>query len=269
MQLQQRWHCALISGASSGIGEQFARLLASNVDHLVLVARRVDRLERLSRELKQSHPQLRIWVMNADLTSVEHRQHLVNELAANHLQVDLLINNAGMGDYGEFLSADWVKLEQMMELNITALTHVTHALLPGIVEAQGAIVNVSSLASLLPIPDFAVYAASKAYVTSLSESLAIELKEHNVKVLCVCPGPVRTEFGTVARRSKDAKGPHKHTAWYYVPVEQVAQEALQALQGNKLRVYPGWQHKLLATGLALTPLLLLRLVLATRPRRTH
>lgn len=265
----KRWNCALITGASSGIGEQLARLLAGSVDHLVLVARRAERMERLSRELKSLYPQLRMWVMSADLTSVEHRQHLINELAANNLQVDLLINNAGMGDYGDFLSADWAKIEQMLELNITALTHLSHALLPGIVKQQGAIVNLSSLAGSFPIPDFAAYAASKAYVTSLSESLAIELKEHDVRVVCVCPGPVRTEFGKVARRGKHDKAPHSNQAWYYVPVEQVAKEVLQALHGGKLRVYPGWQHKLLALGLALTPLMLLRVVLATRPRRTH
>lgn len=112
----------------------------------------------------------------------------------------LLINNAGAGDYGEFSEGSWDRIRTLLRLNVESLTRLCHAMIPGLKRNGGDIINISSLAALLPIPDFAVYAATKAYVSSLSEALRLELKEHGIRVLAVCPGPVSTGFGKAARR---------------------------------------------------------------------
>jgi short-subunit dehydrogenase len=172
-----------------------------------------------------------------------------------------------MGDYGTFADADWEKMASMMRLNMEGLTHLTHLFLPAMRERQrGAIVNISSLASILPIPDFAVYAATKAYVSSFSEALRIELREDGISVLAVCPGPVRTEFGAVAARG-EGEAFDGMRDWFYVKKEQVVAEAIRAMDADKVRVYPGWQIALAAAGISLLPLALLRIVMATRPRR--
>ena len=126
---------------------------------------------------------------------------LVSGLAMQGLVPDLLVNNAGLGDYGEFAAADWERVEAMLRVNIRALTRLCHAVVPAMRElGGGSIINVSSLASIVPMPDFAVYAATKAYVTSFSEALRLEVETHGIRVLALCPGPVPTEFGDVARR---------------------------------------------------------------------
>lgn len=185
------------------------------------------------------------------------------------LQIDLLINNAGMGDYGEFATAEWNKLDAMLALNISALTHLCHALIPGMERnGGGAILNVSSLASVLPIPDFAVYAASKAYVSSFSEALRLELMDSNIAVTALCPGPVHTEFGTTAMRDDN---PQKilGKSFIYVDKQSVISQALDGLAKNKARVYPGLKIALAAAVLSAIPLVALRLVLSTRPVRVR
>jgi short-subunit dehydrogenase len=172
-----------------------------------------------------------------------------------------------MGDYGIFADASWDKIETMMRVNMEGLTHLTHLFLPAMqLRKGGAIVNISSLASILPIPDFAVYAATKAYVSSFSEALRIELREHGISVLAVCPGPVHTEFGQVAARG-ESEAFDGMREWFYVSKEQVVAEAIHAMDTDKARVYPGWQIALAAAGISLLPLALLRLIMATRPRR--
>jgi len=180
---------------------------------------------------------------------------------------DLLVNNAGLGDYGEFVTADWARLRAMLSLNIEALTHLTHALLPAMIRcSRGAIINVSSLASLLPLPDFAVYAASKAFVTSFSEALRIELRDHHIPVLAVCPGPVKTQFGEVARRHGESREMPGHRS-FYVPKQQVVAEALAAMDSNRARVYPGLKTAAAALLIAALPIVAIRLVMGLRPRK--
>jgi len=188
---ERKWGRVLVTGASSGLGEEYARQLAPVCDELVLVARRVDRLQELGKELKSQYPYLQVSDYGADLVNREDRSRFIEWLKAEGKEPDLLINNAGMGDYGDLASAEWEKIEAMMELNMTALTHLLHALLPSLKASEKAgVINVSSLASIMPIPDFAVYAATKAYVTSFSEAMRMELLEDKVPVLAVCPGPV-------------------------------------------------------------------------------
>jgi short-subunit dehydrogenase len=260
--------CALITGASSGLGEEFALQLAPRVDKLVLVARRQPLLLQLAARIRSAHPTVEVLVYAADLTDVGEREDLVENLILQRFIPDLLVNNAGLGDYGEFVTADWARLRAMLSLNIEALTHLTHALLPAMIRGgRGAVINISSLASLLPLPDFAVYAATKAYVTSFSEALRIELKAHGIPVLAVCPGPVTTEFGEVARRHGELREMPGHRC-FYVPKAQVVAETLTALERNRPRVYPGLKTAAAALLLAALPIVVVRLVMGWRPRRS-
>ncbi|HEX7260589.1 MAG TPA: SDR family oxidoreductase [Luteolibacter sp.] len=262
------YSCALVTGASSGLGEEFALQIAPRVRELVLVARRELLLQQLADRIREKFPQVAVTVLAVDLSSQTEREQLAAALAEKGLSPDLLVNNAGLGDYGEFASAGWEKLQTMLHVNIEALTHLSHALVPEMIRrGGGAIVNVSSLASVLPIPDFAVYAATKAYVTSFSEALRIELREHRIRVLAVCPGPVRTEFGKVSRRSPDSLGmPAKKS--FYVPKEQVVAEALTALDRKAARVYPALKTAAAGFLLSALPMPLLRFVMGFRPRRS-
>jgi len=257
----------MVTGASSGLGEEFAKQLAPRTPKMVLVARRVERMEKIAEEIRSRHVGIEVIVLAADLSDARERVNLVEKAKGSGYLPELLINNAGLGDYGEFVTAEWNVLESMLQVNIEALTHLSHLIAPGMVErGRGAILNVSSLAGTLPIPDFAVYAATKAYVSNFSEALRIELAESGVDVMHLCPGPVKTEFGEVSRREGASEGMPAH-ALFYVPKEQVVAEALVGLNRKKARVFPGL--KIAAAGLLIgaIPLVALRLVMGCRPRR--
>lgn len=257
----------MITGASSGLGEEFAWQLAGRVGRMVLVARRAERLEALAAELREKFPRTAVMVITADLADSGQRVSVVEMAAGAGFAPDLLVNNAGLGDYGEFATAEWAALEAMLDVNVSALTHLSHLVLPHMIRrGGGAILNVSSLASTLPIPDFAVYAATKAYVSSFSEALRIELAEHGVRVLSLCPGPVKTEFGAVAKRAGSAKD-MPTSPYFYVAKEQVVAEALAGLDRGKARVFPGLQVAAAGLLIGALPLVILRLVMSRRPRR--
>lgn len=261
------YSCVLITGASSGLGEEFALQLAPLAKHLVLVARREPQMADLAARIRAAMPEVEVTVLAADLASEVERVKLLDTLGARGMVPDLLVNNAGLGDYGEFATADWPRIEAMLKVNIEALTHLTHALVPGMIRRRsGAVIHVSSLASLLPIPDFAVYAATKAYVTSFSEALRLELKDHGIPVLAVCPGPVHTGFGEVARRSPSSKLPISEC--FVVSKEQVVRESLQALVLNRARVFPSLKIAVAALAISALPIVVLRLAMAARPRRS-
>lgn len=261
-----QYECVLITGASSGLGEEFAIQLASRARRLVLVARRETLMETLAERIRSQAPQVEITVHAADLADSSERLRLVNALSSAGMFPDLLVNNAGLGDYGDFATSEWQRIEAMLRVNMEALTHLTHAMLPGMIRnGGGAVINVSSLASLLPIPDFAVYAATKAYVSSFSEALRIELKPHSIPVLAVCPGPVHTGFGDVAKRGSNGRNiPGRE--WFFVPKETVVTEALAALDQNRARVYPGLRTAAAALLISAVPLLMIRAVMSLRPR---
>ncbi len=224
-------------------------------------------MEKIAEEIRSKHLGIEVIVLAADLSDAGQRVALVEKAKERGYVPELLINNAGLGDYGEFVTAEWNVLESMLQVNIEALTHLSHLIAPGMVErGRGAILNISSLASTLPIPDFAVYAATKAYVSSLSEALRIELAESGVDVMHLCPGPVKTEFGEVSKRKGASEGMPAH-ALFYVPKEQVVADALEGLDRKKARVFPGL--KIAAAGLLIgaMPLVALRLVMGFRPRR--
>lgn len=260
------FRCALITGASSGLGLEYARQLAPHIETLILVARREKLLEEIATNLVAKFPHLRVKIFASDLVDDADRNQLIKALSEADLHPDCLINNAGMGDYGEFRTSEWPKIEQMMRLNMEALTHLTHALLPGLMARRGAILNISSLASVLPIPDFAVYAATKSYVSSFSEALRLELRSQGVRVLAVCPGPVKTGFGEVARRGSDGELPIQES--FYVPAHKVVRDSIKALIQDRPRIYPGLKVAAAAAIIGLLPLAVVRFIMSTRPRRS-
>lgn len=258
---------ALITGASSGIGAELARQLAPHAGALVLVARRGDRLDELKTELARSGLEIRCHVV--DLTDSGKTEEFLKVLAASGTVVDFLINNAGLGDHGLFEESDWNRVQTMLDLNIRTLTRLTHALLPGIIRSKrGAILNVSSIAGFLPLPHMAVYAASKAYVNSFTEALRAELRGTGVAVTALCPGPVETEFGKIARRpgGRDA-APAPDVL--KLPVERIAREGLTAVDRDRARVVPGWLLAVLMFITSLVPIFILRTFIAPKRRRAR
>lgn len=193
---------ALVTGASSGIGYELAQVLAQQGHNLVLVARRRDRLEALQSTL-QDHHSIQVWVFDYDLSQADTPGQLVADLQAQGITIDMVINNAGFGDYGPFLQGDWATLNAMMQLNMVALTHLTHALVPAMVQrGQGRVMNVASTAAFQPGPLMAVYFATKAYVLSFSEAIAQELLGTGVTVTTLCPGPTTSEFQATSAMEK-------------------------------------------------------------------
>ena len=183
----------LITGASAGLGAEFARQLARRGQRLVLAARRTDRLEALARELGNAR------AVTADLSAADGAAKLLADIAAAGEHVDLLINNAGFGLAGRFAELDAERQREMIDLNIGALTDLCRAVAPAMIARKaGGILNVASTAAFQAGPGMAVYFATKAYVLSLTEALHEELKPHGIKVSALCPGPTRTEFGKVA-----------------------------------------------------------------------
>src|SRR5881409_3023540 len=220
---------ALITGASAGIGREFARQLAGRARSVILVARRQDRLAELRDELQQQHPNLAVRIRQVDVADPAQLQELMEWFDRENINVDLLINNAGLGDSGPFATSDPTRNEQVTLVNVVALTSLARRLLPQMIaRKRGWILNVSSSAGFLPIPEFAVYAATKAYVTSFSEALRSELHGSGVQVSALCPGPVRTEFTDVARRKPTGSAPTEPEL-AHVAVEQVVAEALRGI----------------------------------------
>jgi uncharacterized protein len=256
----------IITGASSGIGWEFARQLASVASKLILVARRKDRLETLESELKATNPRLELFKRALDLRDDADLERFCDWLNEGDLTIDLLINNAGMGDHGPFAQSEWERVCSMLEVNVNALTYLTFRILPVMKKAgRGAILNVSSVAGLLPVPNSAVYAATKAYVNSLSEAIRAELRSYNISVTALCPGPVETEFLSLATRG--AAEP-KHTApdFFVVPVEEVVRKGLDAVSHGRARVIPGIGVNLAMSTLAFLPMFIKRLLYKTQAK---
>jgi len=185
---------ALITGASGGIGLELAKIHAAKGGDLVLVARSEAKLEQLKTELETAH-KVKVTAIASDLSRPESAQQLFDKTEALGLQVDVLINNAGFGGHGKFHQRTLASDQAMMQLNMVTLTNLTHLYLQGMVQRNcGKILNVSSTASFMPGPLQAVYYATKAYVTSFSQAVAEEVKEHNISVTALCPGPVTTGF---------------------------------------------------------------------------
>lgn len=259
---------ALVTGASAGIGKEFARQLAKRAGAIVLVARREERLNELRDELTRRNPNLDVRLRKIDLTGLRQVDELVGWLEREKIDVDLLINNAGLGDYGSFATSDPERDDRIIQVNIAALTLLTRSLLPPMIARKsGAILNVSSSAGFLPIPGMAVYAASKAYVNSFSEALRAELRGTGLSVIALCPGPVHTEFGEIAKRP--GREPERGPEFVYVPVEQVVSNALAAAEADRPLVIPGLVMKLGMFLVRLTPMSIMRCASRFSAKHTH
>jgi short-subunit dehydrogenase len=220
---------ALVTGASSGIGEQFARQLASRGYELVLVARRTDRLEAIAAELPTEAR-----AVPSDLAT--EASSLRDRVAELGIEVDLLVNNAGFGTSGPFLEHDPARDAEQVRVNCEAIVTLVHAFLPGMVErGRGGIINVASTAGMQPLPYESVYAATKAFAISFTDALHTELRGSGVRVMAVNPGPVPTEWQRVAGYEPDrvAVVPGQ------IPAEQVVSESLDAYDSGRRSLIPG------------------------------
>jgi len=231
---------ACITGASSGIGAEFARRLARDGYDLLLVARRRERLESLSAELCAAHGiDARPFV--ADLSNGEDVSRLETALAGED-RLELLVNNAGFGTVGYFASVEAGSQARMVQVHLLATVRLTRAALPGMVaRRKGAIVNVSSLASFFPLPGNATYSSTKVFLNNFSEALALELRGSGVKVQALCPGFTRTELHKAMKVSPTSIGKY---AW--MDAQAVVETSLRALKGRRVIVIPGLLNGFLA-----------------------
>jgi len=236
---------ALITGASSGIGAVFAEQLAAQGYDVVLVARSQDKLEAIADRLTRSHG-VNTTVIQQDLLAAGATETLFSQLEQQQITLDMLVNNAGFGTYGELADGELQTYLDMIQLNVSVLVDLTHRALPEMkARRSGSILNLSSTAAFQPIPYFAVYAATKSFVLSFSEALWYECQPHNIKVLGVCPGPTETQFFQRADFPDTMKSAPGQT---YASPEEVVKEALQALdQGHSHVVTGGLTNQLLVS----------------------
>lgn len=236
---------ALVTGASSGIGEAMVELLGEAGVPTVVVARRRDRLEELAARFEH------IEVLAADLTTRDGLASVAARVADAALPIDLLVNNAGFGTSGEFHDLDADRLDREVQLNVAALTRLSHAALAAMLpRGRGYLLNVSSVASFQPAPKLAVYAATKAYVTSLTESLHEEVRGTGVHVTALCPGLTRTEFQSVSNSDSYA-GQYPTFAW--LESREVALAGLDDVAKGKALSVPGVLYKGMVTGSSIMP----------------
>lgn len=242
---------ALITGASSGIGEAFADVFAAEGFDVVVTARREERLRAVQARLQQQYG-VRVEVIIADLERPEAPAQLCSEIEARGLKIDALVNNAGYGVAGSFLSRDWDVHARFLQIMTTAVAELTYRLLPGMVERQyGRVINVASLAGLVPSPaGHTLYAAAKAFVIKFSESLAHEVRRDGVLVTAVCPGFTYSEFHDVTgTRAKVSRMP----GWMWMPAASVARQAYDAMTAGKSIVVTGRVNSAIATLVRILP----------------
>jgi short-subunit dehydrogenase len=253
---------ALITGASAGLGEQFANLFAQDGHDVVLVARRIDRLETLAERLRQEHD-VAAQAIAADLADPAAPQRLFDEVASRGMKVDFLVNNAGFGSNGAFLDLDLAREAEMVEVNCTALVRLAHLFgRPMRERGRGRILNVASTAAFQPGPYMATYYATKAFVLSFSEALAHELRGSGVTVTCHCPGATHTEFAAQAGLSgaKLFRRPSVASA------AEVAEHGYRAMmKGTPLAVH-GMLNRLVVQSVRLAPRSVARSIAASLNR---
>jgi len=234
-------HRALITGASAGIGQAFARRLARDGYDLIIVARNRERLEALAKQLHGDHG-VAVEPLPADLTDTAELR-VVEDVIGSHESLDLLVNNAGFGTAGQFAKLDAGKEEEEIRLNVLALVRLTRAAIPGMVaRGRGAIINVSSMAGFAPAPYNATYGATKAFVNSFTEALYEELRGTGIQVQALCPGFTRTEFQE--RAGIDTSGV---PAFAWMSAEAVVDAALDGLRRGDVVCVPGMANRVVAT----------------------
>lgn len=236
---------ALVTGASSGLGIQYAEQLARAGMDLILVARSEDALNHVAQDIRAKHAR-EVTVLATDLTDREARAGLIADVESRGLTVDVLVNNAGFGTTGEFATIDSDRLLREIELNCAALTHLARTFLPGMLSRRyGAIINVASTAGFQPLPHMAVYAATKAYVRSLSQAMWSETRGTGVRVLSVCPGPTETQF--FVNTGSPSMMTNRRTP------EEVVQSTFRALNRDRPEVVDGSMNRVTAVASSLAP----------------
>jgi short-subunit dehydrogenase len=241
---------ALVTGASAGIGETFARHLAQNGFRLVLVARRADKLADLAQRLSSDHG-VECVSLAADLSAPKAVSQLLKELEKRNLGIDFLVNNAGMSGSYQFADVRWSELAAEIQVMITSLTELAHGVVPGMkARGWGRIVNVSSIAAYAPPAASLLYTGIKSYVLNVSQSMDMELKPHGIHVTALCPGFTRTEFHQVMGTSDTAS---KIPNFMWQSSRDVVQECYSAVMSGKPVCVPGWINKLTVAGLRPVP----------------
>ncbi len=252
--IEKQSKTALITGASSGLGLHFAHLFARDGYNVVLVARGVDKLNALKGELEEKYG-IRAYVFGCDLAEKDSAQRVYDFVKDCGLEIYALVNNAGFGDFGEFYQREWVKQYNMIQVNVTALTHLTRLFLPEMVaKDDGKILNVASIAAFEAGPLMSMYYASKAFVLSFTEALSVELKKTNVKVCALCPGPTETGFEDAA--SARASGLFKNLK--VARADQVAEFGYKKLMKGRVVVIHGFGNKLLPFAVRFAPRCMVR-----------
>jgi uncharacterized protein len=262
----------LITGASAGIGEAFARELAPRAGSLVLVARRVARLEALRDELTGRHPNLTVHALGCDLADLAAVERLIAELAGRELEIDVLVNDAGLGYDALLDRADWPKVEQVLRVNVLAVVKLTAALVRPMVErGHGGILNVGSSAGFTVYPGAAAYIGSKHFVYGFTHALRLDLDGTGVTVCQVCPGPVATEFGVIAAggvASSGEAGPDGPGPSLRISAAQCAREALAGFERGRAVIIPGAGFRaLMAVARTVAPHRVQRRLMAPSARR--
>jgi len=238
----------LITGASAGLGVEFAKLFAADGSNLVLVARRLDRLDDLARELQKRYG-IAVRIEARDLGQAGAAQDLFNELERDKVQVDILVNNAGFGARGPFVELPVDRQMQMVRVNIAALTHLTRLFLPGMLErGKGGILNVASTAGFQAGPGMSVYYASKAYVLHFTEGLAEEVRGIPIRVTCLAPGPTATEFAAEADLQRS-----RLFSFGVMDAATVARAGYRGFRRGRVLVIPGLKNRLVAFSVRLAP----------------
>lgn len=239
---------ALITGASSGMGIDYARELARRGADLILVARRADALERVAKEVRQNHGS-QVRVTPADLAEAPARERLYQELEAEGRRIDLLINNAGFGLFGNFVGSDWERVNQMLQLDVVALSHLTRLFTPGMVERRwGRILLIASTAAYQPVPTYAAYGAAKGYVLSFGVALNYELRGTGVSCTVACPGVTSTEFFQVAGQRQTL-----YQRMTVMPSRTAAELALKALFAQRPSIVIGGVNAFMARTVRFMP----------------
>ena len=235
---------ALITGASSGIGLELAHVMAKEKHNLVLVARSIDKLNELAAELIETHG-IKVQTYKADLSNPKEIENLYQQTQNDDIEVSYLINNAGFGEYGNFIENDWEKLNSMMQLNMVSLVHLTNLYAKDMVSSKfGKIMNVASTAAFQPLPYFGVYAATKSFVLSFSEAIASELKDHGITVTALCPGLTGTGFVDAANM-ENTKFLDKAKSGMATP-EEVAEYGYEAMMKGKTVAVHGMINSVMA-----------------------
>ena len=240
---------ALITGASAGLGKEFAWLFAADGHDVVLVARRRDKLEALAKEIEAKHSNVKAHVIAEDLAASGAAERIANALAEKKIDVEFLVNNAGFGAAGAFAEADLARQIEMIQVNVVVLVTLTRFVLPKMLERKsGRILNLGSTAGFLPGPFMAIYYASKALVNSFTEALAVELAGTGVTATVSCPGATATEFAAVAGNDKSSLFESG-----VMTAEEVAKDGYAAMMRGDALAVVGFKNKMRIASLRLAP----------------